>query len=388
MGIKLYRSDENCCGCTACANTCPNNAISMTRNEKGFEYPEVDFSRCVSCGICKTVCDFQNPKGSENRILQAYAMQHSDKDIVFNSSSGGAFTAISDWVLNQGGIVYGAVFDKDTFYVKHISAECAEERNRMRGSKYVQSSLGDVFKCIKNDIKSGKKVLFSGTPCQCAGLCSYLKCHPENLVIVDLLCHGTPSPDLLIKDINRIEKKYKKKIQDYMYRSKRYGYEHTHEIVFSDYTTVCNVDIKRILKLFVLGMRPACFECQYTNRKRFGDITIGDMFTAPKLVGITDHKGTSTVLVNTELGERIINDIREQCSLIPVDENKIKQSALEKRVHKPENYDKFWTEYQEYGYSYILERYAPFTIKSWGLFTVQKYAKILHVDGILEKMKR
>lgn len=388
MGITLYRNEEQCCGCSACVNICPQNAIVMRRNEKGFEYPSVDSEKCISCNACKNICDFQNPKGSSNRIRQAYALQHRDKDVVFNSSSGGAFTAISDWVLTQGGIVYGTVFDKDTFFVKHISAECAEERNRMRGSKYVQSSLGDVFKCIKNDIKSGKKVLFSGTPCQCAGLCSYLNGHPENLIIIDLLCHGTPSPIFLEEEIKRIEDIKNKKMQSYMYRSKKYGYEHTHEVLFNDGTRLCNSDIKRILKLFVIGMRSSCFKCQYTNRERYGDITIGDMFDAPEMVGITDHKGVSTVIVNTALGEKIIEEIKDNCLLIPIDEKNIKQAALRKRVAKPKNYEIFWDDYNKHGYNYVLDKYAPNTIKSWGLFTVQKYAKVLHLDGVLEKMKR
>lgn len=388
MEMMFYQAEEQCCGCSACVNICPKNAILMKRNEKGFEYPYVDSEKCISCNACKNVCDFRNPKGSNNRILQAYAMQHRNKDVVFNSSSGGAFAAISDWVLNQGGTVYGAVFDKDTFYVKHISADCAEERNRMRGSKYVQSSLGTVFKNIKRDLSSGKKVLFSGTPCQCAGLCSYLNGHPENLIIIDLLCHGTPSPQLLMDHIERIENKHNKQVSDYRYRSKKYGYEHTHEVIFSDGTKVCNSDIKRILKLFVVGMRPSCFECKYTNRERFGDITIGDMWDAPKMVGINDHKGVSTLLVNTALGDKIIEEIKDNCLLIPVDEKNIKQAALRKRVAKPKNYEKFWDDYNKHGYNYVLDNYATNSIKSVGLFTVQKYAKIFHVDGILEKMKR
>lgn len=388
MRVTLYQNKEQCCGCTACMNTCPQSAISMVRDERGFEYPSVDFSKCVSCNACKTVCDFQNPKGSGNHIIQAYAMQHRDKDVVYNSSSGGAFTAISDWVLKQGGTVYGAVFDKDTFYVIHVSANCTQERDRMRGSKYVQSSLGDVFKRVKNDLSSGKKVLFSGTPCQCAGLCSYLKGHPENLIIVDLLCHGTPSPKLLTDHICRIIDNTKKELVDYLYRSKKYGYEYTHEAVFSDGTRICNLDCKRILKMFVIGMRPACFACKYTNRERYGDITIGDMWDAPKLVGITDHKGTSTMIVNTGLGKRIVEEIQNQCVLIPVDEKEIKQSALSKRVNIPKNYDKFWEEYIQNGYEYVLDHYAPLTIKSVGLFTLQKYAKIFRVDGILERLKK
>ncbi|MBQ8228025.1 MAG: Coenzyme F420 hydrogenase/dehydrogenase, beta subunit C-terminal domain [Clostridia bacterium] len=385
MKITLYQNEDQCCGCSACVNICPQNAISMIRNQKGFEYPAVDSTKCISCNACKNVCDFQNPKGSKNHILQAYAMQHKDKNVVFNSSSGGAFTAISDWVLLQGGTVYGAVFDNETFYVKHISAECSNERDSMRGSKYVQSSLGDVFKQIKKDLESGEKVLFSGTPCQCAGLCSYLHGHPENLVIVDLLCHGTPSPDLLVKHINRIEISSKKEIQDYRYRSKKYGYEHTHEALFTDGTKICNVDIKRILKFFVIGMRPSCFECKYTNRERYGDITIGDMWDAPKLVGITDHKGTSTVIVNTQLGKKIVDEIKDSCVLIPVDEKDIRQSALKERVKKPKNYEKFWNDYLKHGYDYVLEHYAPVTIKSWGLFTVQKCAHRLHLDVFLKK---
>lgn len=388
METILYHNEEQCCGCSACLNVCPKDAISMTRNSKGFEYPKVDVSRCISCNACKNVCDFQNPKGSGNHILQAYAMQHRDKNVIFNSSSGGAFTAISDWVLNHGGKVYGAVFDKGTFYVKHVSAECAEERNYMRGSKYVQSSIGTTFRQIKEDIDTGKKVLFSGTPCQCAGLCSYLNGHPENLVIVDLLCHGTPSPELLVKHIDRIETKKHKKIQEYKYRSKKYGYEHTHEVLFSDGKKLCNADLKRILKLFVVGMRSSCFECKYTNRERFGDITIGDMWEAPKLVGIKDHKGTSTVIVNTSLGERIIDEIKDNCLLIPVNEQDIKQSALKKRVEKPKNYEVFWKNYLEYGYRYVFEHYAPLTAKSWGLFTLQKCVHKLHFDGLLERIKK
>ena len=384
MVMELHKNEEQCCGCSACVNVCPRNAISMVRNKKGFEYPLIDSTKCISCGACENVCDFQNPKGSKNHILQAYAMQHRDKEVVFNSSSGGAFTAISDWVLLQGGTIYGAAFDKETFYVKHISAECTDERNSMRGSKYVQSSLGYVFKNIKKDVDLGKKVLFSGTPCQCAGLCSYLHGHPENLIIVDLLCHGTPSPDLLVNHIDRIEKKYNKKVQEYKYRSKKYGYEYTHEALFSDGSRICNVDIKRILKLFVVGMRPSCFECKYTNRERYGDLTIGDMWDASKLVGINDNKGTSTVIVNTKLGNKIIDEIKENCVLISVDEQKIKQSALRKRVPQPKNYEKFWQDYLQNGYDYVLEHYAPRSVKSWGLFMLQKYAYKLHLDVFLK----
>ena len=285
-------------------------------------------------------------------------------------------------------MVYGAAFDNETFYVRHISAESIAERDCMRGSKYVQSSLGNVFKNIKKDISAEKKVLFSGTPCQCAGLYSYLHGHPENLVIVDLLCHGTPSPDLLVEDISRIEFNNHKKVKAYQYRSKRYGYEHTHEVLFSDGTKLCNADIKRILKLFVLGMRPSCFECKYTNKERYGDITIGDMFDAQELVGIADNKGTSTVIVNTQLGKRIIDEIKENCILLPVNERNIRQSALKERVKKPQKYEKFWGEYMQYGYNYVLENYAPMTAKSWGLFTLQKYAYKLHLDGFLKRMKR
>lgn len=387
MEIKLYNKEDQCCGCGACLNTCPQDAISMVRNEKGFEYPTIDYDRCVSCNACKTVCDFQNPKGSSNRIFQAYAMQHRNKEVVFNSSSGGAFTAISDWVLQQGGAVYGAVFDNETFYVKHIRADCSDERDRMRGSKYVQSNIGNIFKNIKGDLETGKKVLFSGTPCQCAGLCSYLHGHPENLVLVDLLCHGTPSPDILVKHIERIEANCKKKVKEYKYRSKKYGYEHTHEVLFCDGSRLCNVDVKRILKLFVVGMRPSCFECKYTNRERYGDFTIGDMWDASKLVGITDHKGTSTVIVNTEVGCRIIDEIKETCVLIPVAEQSIKQAALKNRVQKPKNYEKFWQDYLQHGYDYVLAHYAPITVKSWGLFTLQKYAYKLHLGYFLEKIK-
>lgn len=380
MKESVYQNKDNCCGCSACVTVCPHNAIKMVRDECGFEYPQINGELCVNCSLCTKVCDFQNPKGSKNNILDVYAMQHKDKHVIKESSSGGAFTAISDWVLSQNGVVYGAVLNSNTFYVIHKRATTKEERDEMRGSKYVQSSMDGVFKQIKKDIAEQKQVLFSGTPCQCAGLVSYLKGHPDNLIIIDLLCHGTPSPQLLVEHIKRIEKQTDKEVISYKYRSKQHGYTHTHEVIFKNNKVMRNSEIQRILKIFVISMRPACFNCKYTNRNRYGDFTIGDMWDCAKLVGITDNRGTSVVFVNTEKGRNILNDINKNCKLIPVEQNKMKQQALRKQVEKNKKSEVFWQDYQKNGYEYVFDKYAPASLKSKLRYL---YIKVMHYTRLV-----
>lgn len=216
------KDKADCCGCTACASRCPKNAITMEPDTLGFKYPKVDLDKCIDCGLCEKVCAFNDnyDKSLNLKEPEIYAARHKDIHEIETSRSGAAFIAISDYILENGGIVYGVGY-KDHFRVAHKRATTKEERNEFKGSKYVQSDLDGIFRQVKEDLKQGNTVLFSGTPCQTAGLNSYIgKKFRENLVLVDIVCHGVPSPYIWQDYLTYLENKYKSKIIKVNFRDK------------------------------------------------------------------------------------------------------------------------------------------------------------------------
>lgn len=218
---------SQCCGCTACASICAHNAIMMQPDALGFPYPVVDTDKCIDCGLCEKVCAFNDHYDTSLNLLKpdAYAARHRDMKEVETSRSGAAFIAISDYVLEKGGVVYGAGY-ADHFRVVHKRATTKEERDEFKGSKYVQSDMNTVFRQVKKDLKDGLTVLFSGTPCQTAGLNSYIgKKLREHLILVDIVCHGVPGPYLWRDYIAYLEKKQGDKICWVNFRDKQeYGW--------------------------------------------------------------------------------------------------------------------------------------------------------------------
>lgn len=223
---------KDCCGCTACASICSHGAITMKPDALGFLYPEIDSSKCVDCGLCEKVCAFNDNYDRSLNLAQpeAFGARHKDMKEVETSRSGAAFIAISDWILAHGGAVYGAGYTEH-FRVIHKRAVTKEERNEFKGSKYVQSDLSGVFKQIKKDLKDGLIVLFSGTPCQTAGLNSYIgKKLRENLYLVDIVCHGVPSPYIWRDYLLYLEKKENSIITWVNFRDKQqFGWKSHHE---------------------------------------------------------------------------------------------------------------------------------------------------------------
>lgn len=219
---------SDCCGCTACASICPHKAISMEPDALGFLYPIVDDRKCMDCGLCDNVCQFNDhyDKSENLEHPQAYAARHKDNNEILKSRSGAAFVAISDYVLSKGGVIYGAGY-KDHFRVTHKRATTKKERDEFRGSKYVQSDLSDIFTQVKADLKNGLTVLFSGTPCQTSGLNSYVgKKLREHLILVDIVCHGVPSPYIWRDYLSFLEKKNKGEISIVNFRDKElYGWK-------------------------------------------------------------------------------------------------------------------------------------------------------------------
>ncbi len=381
---------SKCCGCGACADICAHDAIEMVEDKKGFLYPEINSSICVNCGVCERICALKcQPEDESATILGTYALQHKDKKVLAGSSSGGAFTAFSDAILKKGGLVYGAYLNTETFDVKHICAKDTTGRDQFRGSKYVQSSTCGIYKEIKKELKSGNEILFSGTPCQCAELMKYIGAKPENLTIIDLLCHGAPSNNLLKDHIAMWEAKTGKKARNYAYRSKRYGYGYgyEHEITFSDGTENTSVELKRLSKLYILNMRESCYVCPYASEHRYGDITIGDLTEAGKIAGIHDCLGTSLVLTNTEKGEELLRSVESECHVRRVDISSLCLGALHKAVERTSRVDAFWNDYEKRGYEFVLDKYAPRTIKSSVYQHMLRAIHVLGLDEIYSKIK-
>ena len=226
------KEKSNCCGCTACASICPKDAITMEPDALGFKYPKVDMDKCVDCGLCEKVCAFNDNYDTSLNLPEpsAYAARHKNMQEVETSRSGAAFIAISDYILEQGGVVYGVGYT-DHFRVVHKRATTKEERDEFKGSKYVQSDLTGIFRQVKKDLKKGLIVLFSGTPCQTSGLASYVGNKlRENLFLVDIVCHGVPGPYLWRDYILYLERKHGDKISWVDFRDKqKYGWKAHHE---------------------------------------------------------------------------------------------------------------------------------------------------------------
>lgn len=358
---------ENCCGCTACASICPHQAINMEPDTLGFLYPKVDTEKCIDCGLCEKVCAFHSNYDKSTNLPepQIYAVRHKDMHEIETSRSGAAFIAISDYVLDQGGIVYGAGYT-DHFRVVHKRATNKDERNEFKGSKYVQSDLRGIFPLIKEDLKQGLTVLFSGTPCQTAGLASYIgKRLREKLILVDIVCHGVPAPYIWRDYLTYLEQKYKQPIIEVNFRDKsRIGWKgHLESFIFQDgskkeFSTYTHLFYRHIM------LRPSCSKCHYTNFNRPSDFTLADYWGWEKtdLNINSDNKGVSLVLINTQKACQIFNLIRSNISYIPVKRENCLQPNLQQPTTFHPQYIKFASDYKLKNFQSIIKKYEN---ESW-----------------------
>lgn len=367
MMVNNIENIEFCTGCSSCFYVCPNLAITITQNEKGFFCPVVSHDKCINCGMCMKVCHIANDDiiFSKPHLIMA-AKNKSEKERRM-SSSGGIFLLFAKYIIEKGGIVYGAAFDEDNT-VRHIRAESIEEVERCCQSKYVQSNVVDAFRWIIEDIKSERKVLFVGTPCQVSALKSFLtycKTNHENLLLMDFICHGTPSP-LIFKDyLSMIEKKYKDTIREFYFRDKDQGWRgNGYKAVFYKRKPVINgFYLRGYNKLFPLATNEACFHCSYSKPERVSDITIGDFWgiESSPISGFEDDLGVSMVLLNTENGQRWFDRIQEH---ILYQEAKLdyckKNTPLFHSPKKSSLYDIFWEEYLLKGYEHTFDVFCKF----------------------------
>lgn len=304
------KKKASCCGCNACAEICPKHCIRMVEDAQGFVYPQVDSSVCVECGMCEKVCPFEVANLSLRPPLKAYAAWNKNRQEHLESSSGGAAYVFSSYILDKGGVVYGCT--ADGIDVRHIRVENHSELPKLQGSKYVQSNVCGLFKEVKNDLKSGKPVLFIGTPCQVAGLKNYIKHIPEHLYLVDLICHGVPSQKMLHDHIKHVAKG--QKIQRISFRKGNSFIISFKALNFSHNADVWEEPYKDLyMKGFMDGMtyRSSCYQCSFACPSRVSDMTIGDFWGLKnaELLPKESKDGISLLLPMTDKGLNLIHAV-------------------------------------------------------------------------------
>ena len=372
------KEKHNCCGCGACVQVCPKQCISMSADNEGFLYPQVDTEICIDCGLCEKVCPVIN-QNEPREPLAVYAAKNNNEEIRLKSSSGGIFTLLAEQIITEGGVVFGARFN-EKWEVIHDFTETIEGLEPFRGSKYVQSIIGDNFKVAKQLLNEGRKVLFSGTPCQIAGLKKFLRKEYDNLLTVEVVCHGVPSPmvwrDYL--DYKRAKRATGKNtvssslnefpvITGISFRDKTNGWKKfgfkicyaaskaaENSVSKSANTANCeitpfNEDI--FMKGFLknLYLRPSCYNCAARQGKSGADISIADYWGINKIHSeFDDNKGVGLILIYTKMGEEVYKDLHPcTTNCVSLYAKAVKyNSCLENSVKEPYLRNDFWTLYK------------------------------------------
>jgi len=355
---------EKCTGCGACVQRCPKRCISWTQREFGFRYPQIDKDACVNCGQCEKVCPIDKAlKVSAEQ--KAYAAVHKDDEVLAKSTSGGAFTAIADAVFAQGGIVYGAAM-LDGMQVKHIRTSGKDDFEGLRSSKYLQSDTGTTYQMVEQDLKQGKTVLYSGTPCQIDGLKNFLGKDYENLYTVDIVCHGVGSQAYFDKYMEFAKERYGK-IKALRFRSKEYAGWSCGGVI------VVTFDDKKEKKIpyrdfdnyyysyFLSGdiYRKCCYSCKYANTKRVGDFSLGDYWGVETLnLSLDTYNGCSLILVNNAKALKLFGELDCIKSVETTIENATKENKqLRAPSKEPVSREERLLEFDELDAKEIQKRY-------------------------------
>lgn len=337
--IKIVNK-QDCCGCSACVQRCPKHCITLKEDGEGFLYPHVNSDECIDCGLCEKVCP-ELHHGERHIPLEVYTAKNKDESIRMQSSSGGIFTLLAEKVIQEGGVVFGAAFDAN-WEVMHTYAETMEGLVDFRGSKYMQSRIGTAYQDAEYFLKQGRKVLFSGSPCQIKGLKLFLRKNYDNLIAVDFICHGVPSPkvwrEYLKETIAR--KSGKNSVLPYPipckigidtvdFRSKSTGWKKYSFALTLSETSVEGVKNTVLLSsvfsenpfmrafLADLTLRPSCYSCPSKSGRSGSDLTIADYWAIPQVAPeFDDDKGVSLVLVQTEKGKSFYQSLKEKTTFI------------------------------------------------------------------------
>lgn len=394
--IILFDDKKDCCNCNACKSICPKDAIDIYIDKYGFEYPKINIQRCISCGLCKKVCAFQNIK-EKNKPIESYAALAKNKDLLFKSSSGGIFATIATMYLEEGSTVFGATFD-DNINPIHTSITDTNLLYKLQGSKYVQSDIGETYKKTKELLIKGEKVLFSGTPCQVAGLKGYLMREYENLLTIDIVCHGVPSRKFFKDYLKLMEKKLNGKIKVFNFRDKSIGWGLNGSIIYEKNGIVKKKKIyaseSSYYHYFLNSecYRESCYNCKYTCENRPADITIGDYWGIesehPELLGkgkIKEERGISLLVANTKKGKQEINRCNKFYKFSSeFSKVRRKNSQLNTPSEKGAHYLQIMNEYRDNGYEAIDKLYS----KNIGIKRYKNRVKIMVPTSIKRILKK
>lgn len=356
---------KNCSGCKACYNICPRNCIELKVDQEGFWYPKVNEDKCVECGLCEKVCPEINIYKNNSAYVEptCIAAWNKDKSVRANSSSGGVFTSIAEWILDNDGVVFGAAYDR-SHKVIHTEVHSIEDLSELRGSKYVQSDINNTYNRAKKYLKTGRSVLFTGTPCQIAGLYNFLQKEYAHLYTCDIVCHGVPSPIVFQKYKQNLEGSYNSRIQKIDFRNKKSGWKsYCVAIQFENHreyskTFVNDVYMKGFLRNYYL--RPSCYSCSYAKLPRISDITLGDFWgIVSKYPELDDDGGTSLLLINTDKGKAMLeackNNIEQhECDLeVAVQGN----PSIISSVKEPKKRRMFFEDLHNMDFDYVIKKY-------------------------------
>jgi coenzyme F420-reducing hydrogenase beta subunit len=400
---------NDCTGCMACFSVCTEHAVSMKEAAEGFLYPVIDARICKKCGKCSSVCPMLNSSEKKGGYTQkSYAAYSKNRKIRRSSSSGGIFSEIANSIIDRNGIVFGAAFNEN-FSVCHVGIDTKDNLRLLRGSKYVQSNINNSYIRAEQYLNKKRAVLFSGTPCQIAGLYSYLNCNHETLYTIDLVCHGVPSPLIFFEYKKWLEKKHGKLI-DYFFRDKKWSWQRFN--IKADFY-VESPDVKNLTNRY-LGtweedpymrgflrdyyLRKSCHVCRYAKIDRTADITLAD-FWGYRDTGKTfkeRDKGISLVLVNTSRGEQLFKEIKERicCIEAPISWAVKGNRALSSCFPPAELRGEFWADFNNKGFEYLIEKYLysekiPFSGKI--LYKHGKYSPVyffvFNMERIIRKLK-
>lgn len=314
-------SKNNCTGCSACANICPRGCIKMQADEEGFLYPAINEEMCADCGLCENVCPMLH-KPKQHELLAVYGAKNKDDAVRYTSSSGGMFTLLAEAVLCEGGVVVGAALDAK-LVVRHVLIDNVGDLPKLRGSKYVQSEIGSIYGEIRKVLRAGKKVLFSGTPCQVAGLKGYLVQPFSNLLTVDVVCHGVPGPKVYQKHLAELAQEAGEPVLQVRFRDKAKGWKRGETLFFTEHQQFgASKRRETYMRLFLnnVSIRPSCGACAFNNKRSLADITIADYWGIDKqFPDFDDDKGVTLVLVNSKAGAALLAQVKEKAELLTTD---------------------------------------------------------------------
>lgn len=371
-GSYLENGKKNrCCSCRACEQACPAHCISM-KYENGFYYPSIDTGKCIKCGKCLNVCQFsgktEDVKGQNTDVYAGWS-----KNSFGKSTSGGIFPVLAEYVLKQEGYIFGAVFTSD-FHVNIIGTCKQDELENMKGSKYTRSDTQKTYSEVKELLKEGKQILYSGTPCQIAGLKKYLGKTYDNLICVDLICHGLPSEIVFQQYIKYLEKEQNSMIAEFRFRNKKQGVMGSeYYIVFQNGKQMRESLSKNKYSLTynsLISHMPSCYSCPYASDQRVSDITIGDFWGIEKFnQEAVNGKGTSVIIANTEKGKQVLNQVSDQVILIPetMEHAKSHNPALCHSIKKHPMSERFMREITKKPFDKVYRKYIVWGNK-WMLF--------------------